>query len=108
MAANVSVCFALFGLAFIGFCTRSRFIHTVAQYALHMVTAISAVALLGYLFGLSLFYNLSPVSSMAVHTAILLFSCQLQHRWYIPLSGITGFVYRQPGRQQNGPGAFIY
>jgi len=73
MAANVSACFLLFGLAFIGFSTKTRFVHILSQYLLHLVTAISAVAILGYLFGLSLFYNLSYVGSMAVHTAILFF-----------------------------------
>jgi two-component system, sporulation sensor kinase E len=89
MAANVSACFALFGLAFIGFTTKSRVIHILSQYALHLVTAISAVALLGYLFGLSLFYNLSYVSSMAVHTAILFFFMSIIASLLHPSLGIT-------------------
>ena len=72
MAANVSACFLLFGLAFIGFCAKNSYLHIVSQYFLHLITAISAVAIMGYLYGLSLFYKLSFVGSMAVHTAVLL------------------------------------
>jgi len=89
MAANVSACFLLFGLSFIGFCAKSRVILTLAQYFLHLVTAISAVAILGYLFGLSLFYNLSYVSSMAVHTAVLFFFTSIIASLLHPSLGIT-------------------
>ncbi len=89
MAANVSACFALSGLAFLGFCTKSRYIHVLGQYCLHLVTAISAVAILGYLFGLSLFYNLSYVGSMAVHTAILFFFMSMIASLLHPTIGIA-------------------
>jgi len=89
MAANTSACFALFGLAFLGFCTKSKSIHTLSQYALHLITAISAVAILGYLYGLSLFYNLSYVGSMAIHTAVLFFLSSITASLLHPSLGIT-------------------
>jgi len=89
MAGNVSACFALFGLAFLGFNTKNNHIHILAQYFLHLITAISAVAILGYLFGLSLFYNLLYVGSMAVHTAVLLFFLSIIASLLHPSLGIT-------------------
>ena len=89
MAANVSGCFALIGLAFLGFCTKKPSIHILSQYALHLVTAISAIALLGYLYSLSLFYNLAYISSMAVHTAILFFFTSIIASLLHPALGVT-------------------
>jgi len=89
MATNVSACFLLFGLAFIGFTVKSRYVHTLSQYFLHVVSGIAAVAIMGYLYGLSLFYKLTFVGSMAVHTAILLFSTSVIASLLHPSLGIA-------------------
>ena len=89
MAANTAACFSLFGLAFLGFTTKNRLVHVFSQYALHVVTAITSVALIGYMYGLSLFYNLHYVSSMAIHTAVLLFLLSLTASLLHPSLGIT-------------------
>jgi PAS domain S-box-containing protein len=103
MAVNTSVCFILFVLAFLGFNTKRRFIPIISQYLLHIVTAIAAVALIGYLYGLSLFYNLSYVSSMAVHTAALFFLLSIAASLLHPSLGITGlFTGKLVGNKMAG------
>jgi PAS domain S-box-containing protein len=90
MSANTAVCFVLFGLAFLGFSAKNSFIHVISQYLLNLVTAISAVAIIGYLYGLSLFYDLNYIGSMAVHTAILFFFLSFTASLLHPELGITG------------------
>jgi len=90
MAADTSACFVFFGLAFLGFSAKNSFICTLSQYFLHVVTAISAMSIIGYLYGLSLFYNSFFASSMAAHTAILLFFLSIIASLLHPSIGVTG------------------
>ncbi len=89
MAPTTAVCFMLFGLSFFGFTANSRFFHLASQYMLHAVTAVSAMSIVGYLYGLSLFYNPSLVGAMAIHTAILLFFLSLTASLLHPAVGMT-------------------
>ena len=89
MAANTALCFVILSVSFFGFATRRQVVCVISQYLLHVVTAISAVAIIGYLYGLALFYNLSYVSSMAVHTAVTLFLISIAASLLHPSLGIT-------------------
>jgi len=89
MAPNTAACFVVFGLSFFGFCSKSKSLHTVSQYLLHAITAMSAMSIVGYLYGLSLFYNLSLVGAMAVHSAILFFFLSVIASLLHPTLGIT-------------------
>jgi PAS domain S-box-containing protein len=95
MATNVSFCFALCGLALLGFSIKSRLVNILSQYFLHLVTAISSVAIIGYLYGLSLFYKLTFESSMAVHTAVLFFFMSIIATLLHPSLGITNLFTGQ-------------
>jgi two-component system, sporulation sensor kinase E len=103
MAANVCLCFGLIGLAFMGFCSKNRVVHLVAQYFLHLTTLIAAIALIGYLYGLSLFYSLSSYNdSMAIHTAILMFIVSISATLIHPSVGVTGlFTGNRVGHQMS-------
>jgi len=90
MAATTAMCFVFFSLAFLGFTFQSRFIHVLSQYLLHLVTAISVVALIGYLHGASVFYTLTYSSSIALHTALLFFLLSTAATLLHPSLGITG------------------
>jgi hypothetical protein len=89
MAPNSAACFILLGLAFFGFSAKNRWFHTPSQYLLHAVTAISAISIIGYLYGLSLFYNPYLVGAMAIHTAILFFFLSLIASLLHPLLGLS-------------------
>ena len=72
MAYNTAASFTLLGLGLLGVNTRLNKLRILCQYLFHVVTVIAAIAILGYVYGVSMFYNLGYVSSMAIHTAILL------------------------------------
>jgi PAS domain S-box-containing protein len=89
MAVNTAGCFILLGLAMLGFRSHFRIAHIISQYFLNLVTAISAIALIGYLYGLPLFYKVSYAGSMAVHTAVLFFFISITTSLQYPETGIT-------------------
>ncbi|HEY9195892.1 MAG TPA: PAS domain S-box protein, partial [Mucilaginibacter sp.] len=86
---NSSLCILLFGAAFLLFTTKNNRLHIAAQYMLHLVTIISAVAIIGYLYGLSLFYNYGYVSSMPVHIALFFLMISASASLLHPHYGLT-------------------
>lgn len=96
MANNTAASFLLLGSGLLGVSTRPGKFHVVFQYLLHIVTAISGAAIMGYVYGVSLLYNLSYASSMAIHTAILLFMLSLAAARLNPHLGIAR-LFTGPG-----------
>jgi PAS domain S-box-containing protein len=100
MAANSALCFILFGSAFLFRKTNKSFLIEGAQYLLHLITAISAIALVGYVYNLSLFYNFSHIGPMAFQTALALFISSIAAARLNPSVGIAGlFTGDQIGNQ---------
>ena len=100
MAFNASVNFTLLGLGFLMLTAKKRLFDLIAQYLFHAVTILSAIALVGYLYGVSLFNSLLYVSSMATHTAILFFILSVTAALLNPSIGISKlFTGRQVGNQ---------
>ncbi|HZY39842.1 MAG TPA: PAS domain S-box protein [Mucilaginibacter sp.] len=89
MAPNVSFCFLLTGLALLGAFAKNRLIKVISQYALHLVTVFSVVAIIGYLYNVTLFYNFSFVASMAAQSAVLFFIISITATLLQPSLGIT-------------------
>jgi len=90
MSVNTALSFMLFGLSLIGFSTQKRALVTISQYLLHIVSVISGLSLVGYLYALPLFYQLYFDSSMAVHTALLFFLLSLSASLLRPVAGLAG------------------
>ncbi|MGZ3751164.1 MAG: PAS domain S-box protein [Mucilaginibacter sp.] len=89
MAFNASVNVSLFGLGLLMLTAGKKTFNLVAQWLFHTVTFLSAIALIGYLYGASLFYSLFYVSSMATHTAVLFFILSLAATRLNPSVGIA-------------------
>jgi signal transduction histidine kinase len=70
---STSFCFALCGLSFLGIASKQRIYNKIAQCFLHVVTLISFIAIIGYLFNVPVFYKLSFFTSMAIHTSFTFF-----------------------------------
>ncbi|MFZ6025549.1 MAG: PAS domain-containing sensor histidine kinase [Bacteroidota bacterium] len=70
MAQGTSFSFFLLGVAFLLINTTDKAIKLIAQYLLHFVTLIAFIAIIGYVLGVPIFYKLSALGSMAIHTAI--------------------------------------
>lgn len=90
MAANVSASFLILGMAFIGFTVKNKAVNNVAQYMVHAVTIIATIVIMGYLYGISLFYNFSFVASMAISSAILFLLVSVAASVLQPALGIAG------------------
>ncbi|WP_426671530.1 PAS domain S-box protein [Mucilaginibacter sp. McL0603] len=88
MAYNAAVNVSLLGLGFLMLTVKNRVMNLIAQYLLHAVTILSTVALIGYMYGVSLFNSLFYVSSMAAHTAILFFILSIAASIYNSMMGV--------------------
>lgn len=110
---NISVCILLFGTAFLLLSTKNKKLLPVGQYMLHSVTLISTVAIIGYVYGVSLFYDFRYVSSMPLNTALLFFSISLAASLLYPQYGFTNLftgdrVGNQMARRLFLPLEFIF
>ena len=100
MAFNSSVSFTLLGLGFLAFTVKNRLFSIISECLFQIVTILSAIALIGYLYGSALFSTLFYVTTMAVHTAILFFILSVAASLLNPSIGITRlFTGKQVGNQ---------
>ncbi len=100
MAFNSAICITILGFGLLMLAVKKRAFDLFAQWAFHLVTIISAIALIGYLYGASLFDSLLYVSSMAAHTAILFFILSVAASLLNPPIGITSlFTGKLMGNQ---------
>jgi two-component system, sporulation sensor kinase E len=100
MAFNASVNFFLLGLGFLALSGKNRLFSILSQCLFQIVIILSAIALIGYLYGATLFNELFYVTSMAIHTAILFFILALGASLLNPSIGITGlFTGKQIGNK---------
>ena len=86
LATVTSICFFLLGLSFLIIKSVNKI---VGQYILHLISIISFIAIIGYLFNVPRFYQLSFPSSMAIHTATTLFLISISASLLNPNIGIT-------------------
>jgi two-component system, sporulation sensor kinase E len=89
MAFNSSLNFSLLGLGLLCLTVNKRSFKILAQYIFHLVTIISVIVLIGFLYGSSLFYTLLYVTSMPVLTAILFLLLSVAASLLNPSLGIT-------------------
>jgi len=89
MAFNAAINVVLFGSGLLLLAAEKKLFIQLAQWFFYVVTFLSAIALIGYLYGASLFYSLFYVSSMATHTAILFFILSVAAALLNPSVGIS-------------------
>src|SRR5260221_6045348 len=89
MAFNASVCFIFLGIGFLTLAFKKRPFNFLPQLFFHVVTLLSATALIGYLYGVSFFRTFLFRTSMATHTAIIFFLLSLAASLINPSIGIA-------------------
>jgi PAS domain S-box-containing protein len=100
MAFNAAVCFALLGAGLLMAAAKKQTVRVLAQYLFHTVSIISAIALIGYIYGVSLYHTLLYVSSMSPHTAVLFLAISIAASLLNPSIGMAGlFTGRQIGNK---------
>lgn len=89
MSLSTATCMTLMGASFIALKSQKIVFKRIAQYSLHVVTLISFIAIIGYLYNLPNTTSFSFLISMAMHTAVLLFLLSVGASFYNPKIGIT-------------------
>lgn len=90
-----SICFSLYGLALLGIDSKNIRYNKWGQYSLHVITLISFIAFLGYLFGIPVFYKLSFLNSVAIHTALAFLVLSIATSFIQKKRGITGIFVKK-------------
>ncbi len=70
MARGTAFSFFLLGVSFYFIKSTQERLKKIAQYLLHTISLIAFLAIIGYMLGVPMFYKLSSIGSMAIHTAI--------------------------------------
>ncbi len=87
---TTAVCFILFGIVLMLLPSKTNLKRKICQFALHTISLIAFVAILGYLFNIPAFYKLSFFTSMAIHTSATFLVLSVSASFYRPRIGITG------------------
>lgn len=87
---STALCFSLIGFAFLGINSISRYLKLTAQFCLHLITLISFIAIVGYLFNVPAFYKLSFLTSMALHTSFAFFVLSIAASFIQQEMGLIG------------------
>ena len=90
MGAGTALSFLMVGLAICGRLINSKVTVRLAQYCFHIVSIISLIAILGYLFQVPTFYKLMMLNSMALVTAVTFFIYSIAASFIEPNLGATG------------------
>ncbi|MBC7915262.1 MAG: response regulator [Pyrinomonadaceae bacterium] len=89
MAPSTAFCFVLIASSLLVLQFARAEIKVIAQYALHVVTLISFIALIGYLFSVPAFYKLSFLASMAISSTLLFFVLSISLTLFNASTGLT-------------------
>ncbi len=90
MAVFTAICFICLVVSFSLAKAKSKSVRTTTQFILHFVTVISFIAIVGYLYNIPIFYKLSFLTSMAMHTAVLFFIISIAGSFFNYNLGVTG------------------
>lgn len=90
MARGTAFSFTVLGLSFCLLQSRQIFWKQCAQYLLHIISLIGFIAIVGYLLDVPIFYKLSAIGSMAIHTAIAFLLISIAASLINSDIGITG------------------
>lgn len=90
MARGTAFSFTLLGISFCLIQSSRIFWRKCAQYLLHIISLIGFIAIIGYLLSVPIFYKLSEIGSMAIHTAIAFLMISIAGSLINKDLGITG------------------
>ncbi|RWY48513.1 PAS domain S-box protein [Mucilaginibacter gilvus] len=93
MAYNTALSLTLLGFGLLGLHIAA--IKAVCQYALHAATVLAGVAIMGYVYGVSMLYSFAYVSSMAIHAALLVFLISIAAARFNPHLGVARLFMAQ-------------
>jgi len=89
MAVLTAACFMFLVVSFLLLSAMNKSVKIIAQFVLHIVTLIAFIAIVGYLYDIPIFYKLSFLTSMAMHTAALFFLISIAASFFNHNLGVT-------------------
>lgn len=89
MAFNAAVNFVFLGIGLLCCATGKRWAKAAGQYFFHLVAVLSAIALVGYVYGVSFITVFLYETSMATHTAVLFILLAAGASMLNPSIGVT-------------------
>ncbi len=95
MSVNSDICFLLLGTGLLILALKRGVLNIVAQFLFHIVTILSSIAIIGYVYRASFFYELSSAGPMAVQTVVLFFFMSISASLLHPSIGITNLFTGQ-------------
>ncbi|TCD01288.1 PAS domain S-box protein [Pedobacter psychroterrae] len=90
MSPIAAICFVAMGTFLLAHLSQKIIYRLIAQWSTHLVTFFTFLAIVGYLFNVPVFYKLSFLTSMAVHTSLCLFVLSISASLIHPSLGISG------------------
>lgn len=90
MSPLSATCFILFSIYLAFYNSADKTYRSISQWLLHLVTLLSFIAIVGYFFGVPVFYKLAFITSIAAHTAFCFFILSIAASLINPSLGITG------------------
>ncbi len=90
MSPITAICFMAMGMFLWFNLSKKNKCVLISQWLAHFVTFMSFLAIVGYLFNVPVFYKLSFLTSMAVHTAMCFFFLSIAASLIHPSLGISG------------------
>jgi two-component system, sporulation sensor kinase E len=100
MAMNASFSFCLLGIGFLFLYLKKPLYNSISQYLFHLVTLVSVVSVIGFVYNVSLYNSLFYITSMALPTAILFIILSLGASLLNPSLGLAAlFTGRRVGNQ---------
>lgn len=90
MSPITAVCFIAMGTFLLTNLSKHTKYVLIAQWSTHLTTFFAFLAIVGYLFNVPVFYKLSFLTSMAVHTALCFFTISISAALINPSLGISG------------------
>tara|TARA_R110002050_G_scaffold75052_6_gene160948 strand:+ start:3928 stop:6720 length:2793 start_codon:yes stop_codon:yes gene_type:complete len=89
MSPLSAICFSMMGFSLVFINNPNRSLRFIVQALLNLVTILSFIAILGYLFNVPTSYKLSFLTSMALHTSLAFFIISIAASLLNPSLGIT-------------------
>lgn len=92
MAQGTSLSFIFLGVSLCLINSQSSKKRRLSQYLLHTITLIGFLAIVGYILDVPIFYKLSALGSMAIHTALAFVIISIAASLWNSKMGITGLI----------------
>jgi signal transduction histidine kinase len=92
MSYFTSFSFFLLGVAFFNLRSKKEWVKLTIQWALHITTLLSMIAMMGHLYGVSDFHQFPFLSTMGINAALGLLMLSVAASLVNPSYGITGLL----------------